>query len=968
MTPLMEQYQAIKNKYSEEILFFRLGDFYEMFYEDAKTASKVLGITLTSRFKDEKTVPMAGVPYHSATIYINRLLRAGYKVAVCEQTEPAESAEGLVDRSVVRVITPGTIVEDNLLDSKTPNFLCAVSIEHSKYDNTKYLNTKILDTSYEGNIGISWIDLSTGEFKTQEFPFNLNRLVDELRRINPSECLIPEYVTDHKPDIVSTIKTNINVIFTSVNDWTFEYNSAYKTLIDHFHTTNLAGFGCEGTKSGISAAGAILQYLYETQTPHARSIEQKTKSQEDSKPPTTGVTLSSTLKYITKLELYSSDNRLYLDRATQISLELLSTMSYHHENRKDNISYGSLLWVIDKTQTAMGARLIRDWLLSPLTDISIIKYRQDGVATFVNDIIRRKELQKELKECADIERITAKIGSGRANARDMVAIKKTLQLIPVIKTNLTQQPERSAPPKADPRLTVGQVPLAQGCKKETASEIFNDICVKLDPLEALQKLIATALVDGPPLDLSEGGFIKEGYNNELDRLRNLCSEGMDFIARFQSEEIKRTGINSLKVGYNQIFGYYIEVTNVHTSKIPPNYIRKQTLKNAERYITPELKDYETQVLHAKERSHELEYEIFCQVRKEAENYIVALQNIASAIATLDCILSFAQVAQENNYCAPLVNDSLTIRIIDGRHPVLERVLEEKFIPNDIYLGSVKDCHAASGEPPAKGEEGQRIIILTGPNMAGKSTYIRQIALIVLMAQMGSFVPAKEATIGIVDRIFTRIGAFDELTRGSSTFMVEMNETANILNNATKRSLIILDEVGRGTSTFDGVSIAWAVTEYIHDNLGSRTLFATHYHELTELALILPAVKNYCIAVKEWGDKVIFTRKIVAGGTDKSYGIHVARLAGLPEEAIKRARQILAQFEKQAFDAQGKPLLDGGIHKLKTPDLNQLPLFNTLPHPVSEALKGVDINNLTPIQALEKLSEIKKLLSETVENP
>jgi len=915
MTPLMEQYQAIKKKYSEEILFFRLGDFYEMFYDDAKTASRVLGITLTSRFKDQKAVPMAGIPYHSATTYINRFLRSGYKVAICEQTEPVEQAEGLVDRSVVRVITPGTVVEDNLLDSKTPNFLCALYIDG-------------------GNIGMSWIDLSTGQFTTQEFPFTLNRLIDELRRINPAECLIPEYLSDYalrsathstsqKPDIVSAIKNNINIVFTPVSDWTFEYNSAYKTLIEHFHTTNLAGFGCEDIKNGISAAGAIVQYLYETQTP---GIEQRAKSIENNKH-STPYALSSMLKYITKLERYSSDNRLYLDRTTQISLELLSTMLYQRQDasgNKDNVSYGSLLWVIDKTQTAMGARLIRDWLLSPLTDISIIKYRQDGVATFVSDIVRRKELQKELNECADIERITAKIGSGRANARDMVAIKKTLQRIPIIKSRLVLPdvaPERSA----------------------IIKELFN----RLDPLEPLQKLITTALVDEPPLDISEGGFIKEGYNNELDSLRNLCSEGMDFIARFQSEEIKRTGINSLKVGYNQVFGYYIEITNVHKAKIPPNYIRKQTLKNAERYITPELKDYETQVLHAKERSHKLEYEIFCQVRKEAENYIVALQNIASGIATLDCILSFAQTAHENNYCAPLVDDSLIIKIIDGRHPVLEKVLDEKFIPNDIYLDN----------------EEQRLIILTGPNMAGKSTYIRQVALIVLMAQMGGFVPAKEATIGIVDRIFTRVGAFDELTRGSSTFMVEMNETANILNNATKRSLIILDEVGRGTSTFDGVSIAWAVTEYIHDNLGSRTLFATHYHELTELAMILPSVKNYCIEVKEWGDKVIFTRKIVAGGTDKSYGIHVARLAGLPEEAIKRARQILGQLEKQAFDAQGKPLLDGGAHKLKTPDLNQLPLFSTLPHPVSEALKGVDINNLTPIEALKKLSEIKKLLTD-----
>lgn len=451
------------------------------------------------------------------------------------------------------------------------------------------------------------------------------------------------------------------------------------------------------------------------------------------------------------------------------------------------------------------------------------------------------------------------------------------------------------------------------------------------------------------MEITEGGFIREGYNAELDKLRDMCREGMDFIARFQSEEIRRTGINSLKVGYNQIFGYYIEITNVHQTKIPANYIRKQTLKNAERYITPELKDYETQVLHARERSQKMEHDIFIQARKEAEKYILRLQNISSGLARLDCLLSLAQTANDNNYCAPIIDDSLVIKITEGRHPVLEKIMDDKFIPNDINLNN----------------ENQRVIILTGPNMAGKSTYIRQVALTVLMAQMGGFVPAKEAIIGAVDRIFTRVGASDELTRGMSTFMVEMNETANILNNATQRSLIILDEIGRGTSTFDGVSIAWSVTEYIHDRLGSRTLFATHYHELTELSLILPAVKNYHIAVKEWGDKIIFTRKIIGGGTDKSYGIHVARLAGLPKDTVKRARQILNQLEKQGFDVQGKPLLDGGAHKLKAGDLNQLALFSSLPHPVSEALKDLDVNSLTPLQALAKLAEIKKMLDKEV---
>ncbi|MEW6026660.1 MAG: DNA mismatch repair protein MutS [Planctomycetota bacterium] len=890
MTPLMQQYQAIKNKYPQEILFFRLGDFYEMFYDDAKTASRVLGITLTSRFKDEKTVPMAGVPYHSATTYINRLLKTGFRVAICEQTEPADAGKELVDRSVIRVITPGTVLEDNILNSRAPNFLCALTVG---------------DT-----IGLSWIDLSTGEFKAQEFPNNINRLIDELRRINPAECLVPEYLADQKPEILTALKNGLSATFTSANDWTFEYTNAYKTLLEHFHTSNLAGFGCEGLKSGIASAGAIMQYLHHTQPSH--NLQPGTTKLE---------IMHGALKYITKLERYTADNRLYLDRTTQVSLELLNTISsqrYSTTNMEET-GYGSLFWVLDKTQSGMGARLLRDWLLSPLTDISRIKQRQQGVGVFVQDMTRRKDLQKELKNCVDIERVTAKIGSGRANPRDMLALRKTLQRIPLIKSRLVLQ--------------------------DKTYDIIKDIFTRLDPLEPLQKIIATALVDDPPLEITEGGFIRDGYNPELDKLRSMCREGMDFIARFQAEEIKRTGINSLKVGYNQVFGYYIEITNVHQTKIPANYTRKQTLKNAERYITPELKDYETQVLHARERSQKMEYEIFLKVRQGAEKYIVQLQNIASAIAQLDCLLSLAQVAAENNYCAPVVDDSLVIKIIEGRHPVLERILEEKFIPNDILLDN----------------EQQRIIILTGPNMAGKSTYIRQVALIVLMAQMGGFVPAREAVIGVVDRIFTRVGASDELTRGASTFMVEMNETANILNNATTRSLIILDEIGRGTSTFDGVSIAWAVTEYIHDRLGSRTLFATHYHELTELSLILPAVKNYHIAVREWGEKIIFTRKIVSGGTDKSYGIHVARLAGLPQDTVKRARQILNQLEKQGFDLQGKPLLDGGAHKLKANELNQLALFSTLPHPVAEALKGLDVNALTPLQALEKLAEIKKLL-------
>ena len=824
MTELMKQYLAVKKNHPDDILFFRLGDFYEMFFEDAKTAARILGIALTARFKDDKRVPMAGVPYHSATTYINRLLKAGHRVAVCEQTEPADLADGLVDRAVVRIITPGTLLEEGLIQTKQHNFVCAVNIDK---DNNR--------------AGLAWADLSTGKFMVEDIP--LGNLLDELRRITPSECLVPEYLDyvgknekGKSNSLLDTLRAASSAAFTVRPAWVFERTTAYKILLNHFQTTNLDGFGCDDLEPAIGSAGAIIDYLMAAYP-----------SERD-----------SALRHITKLERFSGNDRLYLDRTTISSLELTATV-------RTNQIEGSLLGVLDKTVTPMGARILKEWITAPLIKPEHIRYRQQGVSAFVRDINLRKETIKYLKSSIggyDIERYTGRIGSSRANARDLIALKNTLAAVPGLKTLL----------------------------KPVQAPVVKEASNQLDPLPEFQKLVNDAIADEPPIEITEGGIIKEGYNEELDKLRSLASAGKDWINRFQSEEIKRTGINSLKVGYNQVFGYYIEITNVHSHKIPANYTRKQTLKNAERYITPELKDYETQVLNATERSRKMEHEIFLGIRKSLESYISRLQQIAQAIGLLDVLVTLAQVAQENNYCQPEVNDSYAIKITDGRHPVLEKVATDKFVPNDTALDN----------------QDNRVLIITGPNMAGKSTYIRQVALICLMAQMGGYVPAKQAVIGTVDRIFTRIGSGDELIRGASTFMVEMNETANILNNATERSLIILDEVGRGTSTFDGLAISWAVTEYIHDYLSSRTLFATHYHELTDLSQTLPGIKNYHIEAKEWGDKIIFLHKILVGGTDKSYGIQVSRLAGLPAKVIDRAREVLVELEKRDVDKPVSP--------------------------------------------------------------
>jgi len=881
LTPMMRQYQRAKAEHRDAILLFRMGDFYEMFYDDARLAARLLGLALTSREKGERAVPMAGVPHHSVNAYVKRLVEAGYKVAICEQVEDPRQARGLVEREVVRIITPGTLTEDVLLGGADHNYLaalCAAAAEH-------------------GPVGLAWMDLSTGTFCATDV--TRARLMDELSRIAPAECLVSE--DDDAEALVEVARQSGAAMVTRRPAWAFGAETARRTLLEHFQVATLEGFGCQHLGPALGAAGAILQYLQETQ--------------------------KIPLKHINRLAPVGERERVILDRSSQASLELVRTL---REGRRE----GTLLWVLDRTRTPMGARLLRERLLSPLTRAEEIKARLDGVEAFTRDHALREAVRRTLERVYDIERLATRVSTGRANARDLVALKDSLSAIPSLRERLEQ---------------------AGG----SAGAILAELAARLDPVEEARILIGTAVAPDPPATLHEGGLIRDGYDAELDELRSIQRTGRDWIARFQAQEAERTGIQSLKVGYNQVFGYYIEVTHTHSARVPPEYIRKQTLKNAERYITPQLKEYETKVLTAEERAKEIEYRLFGQVREKIAAFTERLQRLAAAIAELDVFTALADVAVEYRYVRPEVTEDIIIDIEDGRHPVLERTLAEEFVPNDVHLDAET-----------------RILLVTGPNMAGKSTYIRQVALIVLMAQMGSFVPAKRARIGVVDRIFTRVGAADELARGQSTFMVEMVETANILHNASERSLIVLDEVGRGTSTYDGVSIAWAVAEYLHERVGARTVFATHYHELTELATLYPRIKNLNVAVREWGNKVIFLHKIVEGATDKSYGLHVAALAGIPGPVIERARTILANLEAQARELEEMPKLAGAAGDAHPPasvsprarkprrrDV-QLILFAPESDVLRRELRTLELEKMTPIEALAKLEELKRRAEST----
>jgi DNA mismatch repair protein MutS len=800
---MMQQYRDAKERHPGMLLLFRMGDFYELFNDDAETAARVLGLTLTSR---DKSVPMAGFPHHQLEQYLHKLLHQGHRVAVCDQVEDPATAKGLVKREVTRVVTPGTITEDDLLDPKSSNHLVAIYREGDE-------------------VGLAWVDLSTGQFQATEVA--APRLREELLRLTPAECICSESALPACADGQKAPEQEWPV--TTRPDWTFDPLTARKTLHDHFGVLTMAGFGFDDGQPCLVAAGALVNYLQET--------------------------LKARLTHLTSLRRYHHDRFLLLDEVTRRSLELTRTL-------REGDRAGSLLSAIDRTTTAMGARLLADWLISPLADRQAIEGRLSAVAELKDEMALRQDLQAELHKAFDLQRLTARVSTGRASPRDLGAIAGTLRLLPRLKA----------------RMTARRAALL--CELESRLELCPDLRQALD----------AALVDDPPLSPREGGLIREGFDAELDQIRAIARGGKEWIARFQAQEITRTGIGSLKVGFNKVFGYYIEITHAHAAKIPADYQRKQTLKNAERYITPELKEYEEKVLSAEDKIHQREYDLFLALREQVAAQTTRLLQTAEVLATLDVLAGLAELALARQYCRPVLCDEPVLHVDGGRHPVLDQTLPPgTFVPNDVVLG------------PGDGF----LWLITGPNMSGKSTFIRQVALITLLAHLGSFVPATKAKIGVADRIFTRVGASDELSRGQSTFMVEMTEAANILNNATPRSLVILDEIGRGTSTYDGVSLAWAITEYLHNVSGCRALFATHYHELAQLAETLRGLRNHNVLVQEDRDTVVFLHRIAPGSADKSYGIHVASLAGVPGEVLDRAREVLAELEGRHVETKRK---------------------------------------------------------------
>lgn len=861
-TPMIQQYRRVKAEHQDEILFFRMGDFYEMFFEDAELASRVLGIALTSRNKGTNAAPMAGVPIKAGDTYLRKLLEHGYKVAICEQLEEAAQAQGLVDRGVVRIVTAGTLTEDEVLPGKSNNFLLAI-------------------VPGKKETGLAWIDISTGQFIVHEVA--VTNLTDEIGRIAPAECLLPEDARDAKIPLadgnqtLSAFLQYAKIPTTYRPPWFFGIDNARRLLLEHFHVASLDAYGCDDLKEALGAAGALLYYLEETQ-----------KTQ---------------LPYLGRLERYSCGAFMLLDQATRSCLELQTSLRGHHKQ-------GTLLSVLDQTCTAMGARLLANWLSAPLIIPQKIDERLDGVEDFVRKAEQIPALRNELDKIQDLERLCARIVYERANARDLLSLQKSLAVIPRVAASV----------------------------EDSSSAILVKLRSELTILDDLAKLLEQAIHPDPKPVLKEGGIIRDGYHAELDELRNLQSSSEQWMKDFEAQQIERTGIPKLKVDFNRVFGYYIEVTNAQGHKVPKDFIRKQTLKNAERYITPELKEHEEKVLAASERSKSLEYEIFMDLRQKVLAYIPQIRQIAYTIAYIDVLQALAKLARERGYVRPKLTSGTCLKIVGGRHPVLEISQSKPFVPNNLEMGP-----------------GREIVIITGPNMAGKSTYIRQGALLILMAQIGSFIPATEAEIGVVDRIFTRIGSADEIARGRSTFLVEMLETANILNNATARSFIALDEVGRGTSTFDGISLAWAIVEHIQHNIGARTLFATHYHEIAELAEIYPNIRNYNVAVQEWGDEITFLYKIAEGSADKSYGIHVARLAGIPKSLIQRAREILKNLEKHTEEFQ--VYTKRCCHKSDAAGSETDHLFKLVGQELIDTLSSLDINHLTPIEALQLLKEL-----------
>jgi len=863
LTPAMRQYLEIKEQYKDCILFFRMGDFYEMFFEDAVTASRILEITLTSRNKGKKdSIPLCGIPYHAASAYIAKLIEKGFKVAICEQIEDPRLAKGIVKREVVRIITPGLFVDADNINTRENAFLAALAYREDRF-------------------GLAFLDISTGEFRVTESQ-DREYFTAEISEIDFREMIVGDDIQERA--IVRELsrgepRCRINYFSPDY----FDREQAVARLKEYFPDKLLDQQGILMREAAVAAAGAILRYVEETQKEH--------------------------LCHINTIQWYEMDSFLVLDGVAKRNLELFSTIA---DNRKE----GSLFHILDATVTSMGSRRLRWWLNYPSVNLEQIAQRLVAVSEVKEHHILRATLREALCGIYDLERLASRISMGVANGRDLIALKNSLNVLPQIRSLLGS----------------------------LASPLLSTSCASIDDMQDICDLIERSVKEDAPLTIREGGIIKEGFDPELDELITISRDGKKWIAALEEKERKRTGIGSLKVGFNNIFGYYIEVSKINTHLVPDDYVRKQTLVNAERYINQELKEYEYTVLNAEDRRKEREYTLFIGVRDRIATEIRRIQTTASCVATVDAVAALAEIAERYNYCCPHVDSEDRIEIRDGRHPVVERMpLPEGFVPNDLYLDL----------------DGNRLLIITGPNMAGKSTYIRQIALIVILAQMGSFVPAAKANIGIVDRIFTRVGAADSLARGQSTFMVEMNEVAIILRNATRRSLIILDEVGRGTSTFDGLSIAWATAEYIHDakHIGARTLFATHYHQLTDLALTKPGVKNYNIAVKEWGDRIIFLRKITEGGTDRSYGIQVARIAGVPEEVIARAGEVLRNLERGEFDEVGMPKIARGRRAVPG-GKHQLSLFAEEEDIIMRELKEIDVMNITPMEALQKLNEWK----------
>jgi len=863
VTPIRRQYLQIKKQYPEAILFFRLGDFYETFDDDARIAAAELEIVLTAREMGRgHRVPMAGIPYHAAENYIAKLINRGYKVAVCEQMGDPAAAKGIVEREVVRVVTPGTVLEPSLLEARANNYLVAVCVDKDR-------------------AGVAYADISTGEFATTQLA--AEDLAAELERLRPAELLLPR---DSALDQGAHDRS-----VTVLDPRRFELDQARRALLDHFGVSSLEGFGCASLPLALRCAGAVVQYLQETQ--------------------------KGVLGQLSHLSTYSTESYMILDAQTRRNLELLETS-------RTGSAKGSLLAVIDLTKTAMGARLLRRWLSQPLIDLQRLQTRQDAVDAFYTNTSLRVEMAPLLAHLADLERIANRVGSGVATAREVVSLRRGLEVVPKIRALLERQLDQVLPDE-------------EGQRGDLGKRGLSSLLAQLKPCEDVVALIASAINDEP--EGGEARLIRPGFSPELDTFIAASRDGKAYIAGLERRERERTGIKSLKVGYNKVFGYFIEVSNANLGQIPADYVRKQTLVGGERFVTPELKEYEALVLNAQERIGELENSIFRQVCQQVYMAEERIKATAAAIAHVDVFCALAEVAARYQYVRPTLNAGEAIEIRAGRHPVVERFLvDESFVPNDTSL--------STGEA--------QLIVLTGPNMAGKSTYLRQVALIVLLAQIGSFVPAESATIGIVDRIFTRVGAQDDLATGQSTFMVEMLETANILNHATKRSLIVLDEIGRGTSTYDGLSIARAVIEYIHNSprLGAKTLFATHYHELVEMADVLPRVRNYNVAVLEEGGKVVFLRRIIPGGADRSYGIHVAQLAGLPKAVTRRALEVLRDLEsRHRSGRQAAPAK-------ATPVTQQLTLFGEVP-PVVDELCRMDIDSLSPLEAITKLYELQR---------